>query len=383
MLCLKCKKEIPDNSAYCNYCGKKQTIIKEKKKNTKKRGNGEGSVYQYAPHKFKASICVGYKINPLNGKPIAIRKTRAGFSTRKEALEYIPILKQQQKENQNKNTRPEINTLASYWEDWSITDMTELSKNKQTNYKTAYKRLESIKDIDITLLNIKILQETVNNNASTYYTARDMKSLLSHLYVRAVAEGIVPSNLAKFIKTPKLNAKERSPFNESEIYSLWNDYGKGNKITAYILLMIYTGMMPGELFETNKDMINWEGQYILGSGLKTKIRKKTPIVIADFMIPILKDLCDYSPSNKLLNMGKEAFYKEYYKTLKRCGCRKLTPYSCRHTTGTALALNKDIPISITQKIMRHSKITTTQNYIHIDTQPMLEAINKIKSLNNE
>ena len=25
MLCRKCKKEIPDNSIYCNFCGTKQT----------------------------------------------------------------------------------------------------------------------------------------------------------------------------------------------------------------------------------------------------------------------------------------------------------------------------------------------------------------------
>ena len=59
----------------------------------------------------------------------------------------------------------------------------------------------------------------------------------------------------------------------------------------------------------------------------------------------------------------------------RCKCRPLTPYACRHTTASALTL-QDIPPSVIQEVMRHTKFTTTQRYIHIGVAPMLDAVNK-------
>ena len=41
MLCKKCRKEIPDGSIYCNYCGKKQETTKRK---TRRRARGTGTI---------------------------------------------------------------------------------------------------------------------------------------------------------------------------------------------------------------------------------------------------------------------------------------------------------------------------------------------------
>ncbi|MFR5119429.1 MAG: zinc-ribbon domain-containing protein [Ruminococcus sp.] len=45
MLCKKCRKEIPDGSIYCNYCGKKQETTKRK---TRRRARGTGTI-RYKP----------------------------------------------------------------------------------------------------------------------------------------------------------------------------------------------------------------------------------------------------------------------------------------------------------------------------------------------
>ena len=47
------------------------------------------------------------------------------------------------------------------------------------------------------LLSIKDLQDVVNRTAPTYYPAKDIKTLLSQLYDRAVAQGAVQTNIAK------------------------------------------------------------------------------------------------------------------------------------------------------------------------------------------
>lgn len=40
MRCIKCNREIPEESVYCMFCGKKQEIVPKHRK----RSNGSGSI---------------------------------------------------------------------------------------------------------------------------------------------------------------------------------------------------------------------------------------------------------------------------------------------------------------------------------------------------
>lgn len=217
----------------------------------------------------------------------------------------------------------------------------------------------------------------VDRHAKSFYPARDIKDLLSKLYQLALPDQYVRLNLAEYIELPDRNSSERQAFNQDDITNLWNDYLAGNWWTGYIILMIYTGCMPGELLCMRKEQIDWEAKQIRGAGKKTKVRKETPLVLADCIIPVLADLCAHTSGDKLICINKDNFYTKYYETLARAGCKRLTPYACRHTTASALALENIAP-SVIQKVMRHSRFSTTEGYIHINIDPMLEAINKLK-----
>ena len=139
----------------------------------------------------------------------------------------------------------------------------------------------------------------------------------------------VNTSLAGFIVLPELKEGSPNPFDEADLNALWKDYGAGQKFTAYILLMIYSGMMPGELFKAEKGMIDWERQQITGCGLKTKKRKQTPIVVADFILPVLRDIYESADTELLLKIDENKFYKEFHETLARCEIVDRTPYACR------------------------------------------------------
>ena len=146
-----------------------------------------------------------------------------------------------------------------------------------------------------------------------------------------------------------------------------------------ILLMVYSGMMPGELLTLKGDMVDFEKCEIVGCGLKTKKRKVTPIVFPDMVAPVVHDLISRSKSAQgyVVGMNKDHFYKEYHAALQRAGVRDLPPYSCRHTTATALALGNIAP-SVIQEVMRHTKFSTTQRYIHPDSEAARKAVNSLE-----
>lgn len=369
--CIKCGTDLPEGAKFCHACGKKQ--ISETKRKSTCRPNGTGSVYKRGKT-WECAVTLGYVVKD-DGSMKAIRPVKGGFKTKKEAIEYLPQLRQE---------RPrQIPTLQDLWERYKDSKKYEkLSASRQEKYRIAWEKLKSIWFVRIDLLTTFDLQSTVDANASTFYPARDLKDLLSKLYQMALPDQFVKSNLAEFIELPDLKAKKQEAFSIEEITSLWNDYTAGNWWTGYILLMIYTGMMPGELLGCQKAFIDWNGKQIQGAGKKTRERRETPIVLADIIIPVLADLCAHTPGEKLIKINKDNFYAVYYETLSRAGCRRLTPYACRHTTATSLAL-ENIPPAVLQKIMRHAKYSTTEKYIHVSIEPMREAVNKLKARQTE
>lgn len=370
--CIKCGAELPEGAVYCHLCGKKQ-VTTEKKKSGRSRPNGSGSVYKRGKT-WECAVVLGYIVQD-DGKLKAVRPTKGGFKTKKEAMEYLPKLREE---------RPRITpTINELWIRYQESKKyQELSASRKEKYAIAWKKLKRLWFTRIDLLTTFDLQDTVDSNATSYYPARDLKDLLSKLYQMALPDQYVRSNLAEYIELPPVNAKEQQAFEAEEVTKLWTDYAAGNWWTGYVLLMCYSGMMPGELLGCRKEHIDWDGKQIRGAGKKTDVRRSTPIVLADLIIPVLSDLCDHTPGEKLIKINKDNFYDVYYSTLERAGCRRLPPYSCRHTAATSLAL-ENIPPSVIQKIMRHAKFSTTEKYIHINIDPMLEAVNKLNKIRKE
>lgn len=367
MNCRKCKKEIPEGSAFCLFCGAKQQPAERKRR---KRGNRQGTAIKRGKT-WTARWTVATQ--NINGEIRQIRKTLGGFPTQTAALAYAA------NPTERKEKPKYTPTLETYYDTWEETALPKLSKSKQCAFKIAWKRWEALHNEPIFSLTINQLQACVDDQTETYYPARDMKTVISHLYQRAYAEGYVRANLAQFIELPPLDEKEQQPFTEEEIKKLWKAYDDGDRFLSYPLLMIYSGMMPGELMRCTADMIDVEKCEIIGCGMKTKKRKSTPLVFPDWIAPMVADMTANVTSQKgyIVGMNRDNFYDEYHAALQRAGVRDLPPYSCRHTTATALALAKTAP-SLIQEIMRHTKFSTTQRYIHPDMTDAHEAVNVLR-----
>ena len=143
--------------------------------------------------------------------------------------------------------------------------------------------------------------------------------------------------------------------------------------------MICTGMMPGEMQALRADQIDLDARKITGAGIKTKVRRQSAIYIPDDALPLVEDLIAHAqPSGYLWARSEDRWYADYYAALEAAGCRRLEPYSCRHTTATRLAVTEGIAPQIVRRMMRWSTARMLDRYAHPDDADLIAAANTIK-----
>ena len=338
----------------------------------KSRGNGQGTAYRRG-NVWEACVVVGWRPQPQDGKhPTPIKRRKSGFKTKKDALAYCQTLLA------NDATPKQAPRLLNYWETYKKNEYTKLSKSKQTAYRIAWNKLKPLYDLRVDRIGVEDLRTAVAENCQTYYPAKDCKNLLSNLFSLAAADGHANKDLPSFIVLPPLEEKEREAFTEDEQAALWHLYESGDRTAAIPLLMIYTGMMPGEEQALKVEHIDLDNRIITRVGQKTKVRKETPIVIAQSIVPLVQDLIDHAmPSGYIFKRSEDEWYSQYYAALEAAGCRRLTPYCCRHTTATALAVTENIAPQTIKKVMRWSTSKMLDRYAHPETSDALSAVDSI------
>ncbi len=333
----------------------------------RQRANGTGSVYKRKNRPtWTAQVVIGHK---PDGSQIFIRK--AGFKTKTEALQALPHLR----EMMPKQVLP---TVSYYYKAFCKGRGANLSKDKQKAYEIAYNRLEAYHNTPVDELKVAAMQDVINASCPTYYPARDLRSLLNHILRIAAADDLpVNPNLPDLLELPRLQETKREPFTEEEQIALWLSYDAGNKAAAIPLIMIYTGMMTGEMRQLEASMIDWEGQRIIGNGLKTKERKEKAILIPDDIVPVLQDICE-GTEGRIYTMNEDDFYQLYYQALKDAGItRHLTPYSCRTTTATTLAVHRGVAPQVLQRVMRWKSTEVMDKYVNPGEEDARKALGRL------
>ena len=367
MICTKCSREIPDDAILCCYCGKK--FIKEKR--TGSRANGTGSVYyDNSKKRWVAQVVIGKHYTP--DMQIRFDFRRKYFASRTEALQHVQALKEE------KERRPDF-TVSYYYTSFENGKCASLSHDKQVAYKIAYNRLKDLHGVPVKDLTITRLQDVLNATCSSYYPARDVRSLLNAIFRLAAADDReVNPVLPSLLHLPKMEEAQVEPFTEEEQLKLWYSYEAGRWNAALPLIMIYTGMMTGEMRQLRKDMINLEEKEISGAGLKTKERKKKAILLPDDILPVLEDVISRSTTDQLFPMKDDNFYRLYYAALADAGItRHLTPYSCRHTTATVLAVHENVAPQTLQRVMRWKSTRMMDRYVTPTDTDARKAVNRI------
>jgi integrase len=365
MLCKKCKQEIPDWSVFCNLCGAKQ--IREK--SSKKRGNGQGTVYKDSKGKWVAEYTIGW--DEVDGKLNRRMRRKKGFATKNEAIAYLPNLKQ---DLPQQDVNVKFKDLYKKWLDGHTEKVTQSTINC---YKSAYKYFSNLYYVEIVKIRTEHLQKCIDECPHGKRTKENMKALGTSLWRYAMQLDIVDRNYAEYIYIHKEEKAEKVAFSKAQLDTMWANVDKIPNL-KYVLLLCYTGMRLSEMLGAmTADYVPAEDYFV--TGVKTDAGKNRVITISPKIKPFFADFA--KGKHLFTDLSAKKFRNDvYYPALaaldldpvKEDGTHINTPHICRHTFAT-LMKNVPAPATDKQKLIGHSKFEMTAHYTHTD----LESLKKI------
>ncbi|MGX4667792.1 hypothetical protein JNUCC74_00985 [Cerasibacillus sp. JNUCC 74] len=137
----------------------------------------------------------------------------------------------------------------------------------------AFNRSESLHDLKFVDIRKAHLQALIDNCDKSHGTKRKIKVLFNQMYKFAMENDLTHKDYARFVELPRDNTKSsRQPFNLDEIKKLWENVDRLDFIDT-VLIMIYTGLRPGELVEVKNENIHLDKRYFRGGVLKQKLEQ--------------------------------------------------------------------------------------------------------------
>jgi integrase len=328
-------------------CGVKQDVTQR----PKSRGNGQGTVFQRPNKTWLALITTGYEITE-DGRLKKLTRSKSGFKTKKEALDYLPTLRS---EASAKDTAPKPEpvtamTLEQLYNAWRPTH--GAGKKTMDGYQYAFKYFSSLWATPLPKITIDDLQDCVDECPKGKRTKENMKALCGMLYKYAVPRGMASVNLGQYliIRGGETGEKEALPVEAVE--RLAKAVGKVPG-ADYIVAQCYLGFRPSEFLALTVQDYDPANRAFVG-GAKTDAGKNRTVTVSPKIQPIIDGIIATRSTGPMFadSNGDAMSLKRYsalmYSALEAVGVEnpivtvagverhRYTPHSCRHTFATMM-----------------------------------------------
>lgn len=361
MECIRCHREIPDESLFCCFCGKRLSIASAPvQRRKRRRSKGSGSVYKLSGNRSKPWAAMS-SAGTLIGT----------FTTSGEAVEALDAY--------NANLLPADRskyTLQQVWESFRQSPAwNKLSDKGQEGLLAAWGRLSplatrkalsvSVCDfqeiIDTAMVKPKYKERTAAEIAKMKPSERKryealasqpeqplgydgknrIKQLVSHLYNEMIRLQITKENLSNVLVLPVQASAEKRNFtaDEKEILKAHDD----DDIVKIILIYIGTGMRLNELLRLKKESVDLERRTLTG-GSKSEAGRNRVVPILGNILPYVEYFYNRSKLYLIEENGRpltdDTFRRRrFYPKLDELGIKRqddggknvLTPHRARHT----------------------------------------------------
>lgn len=372
----------------------------------RKRSNGGGAVKKLASGNWRAQIMDGYRDD---GKRNIISFTA---KTKGEVLDKIRAYWN----SKESAPKPEPNMISfREWADiWYLDYKTQVQPSTYCNYQYTLNILKNYFDckplVEIKPMHVNRFHDHLLSAGLSQSYITKCRSMLIQVFDAAEANEIIPYNPARKSKAIRVVApvtslddeeeSKKDAFTEDEQQFLHNSL-PNNMDGHSIRLMLGTGMRTQELLALTPSDIAEDGSSItitkaiktvngsptLGSP-KSKRGKRIIPVPEDYRASAIflrthsgkPYIWTSKRKNGLFDVG--VFRKRYYRVISSIpGVRRLSPHCCRHTYISNLEKN-GIPMEQIARLAGHSRITTTDGYLHTDLATLSNAVSTLNQRNH-
>lgn len=340
MVCRKCRTALPDGSKYCLSCGAKQDITRR----PRSRGNGTGSVYQLPSKTWIAvRICGWYTAE--DGSVRRKTRSKSGFRTKKEALEYLPLLAATPAQERSRRI-----TYKELYDKWFPTH--RAGKSTLGCYRAAIKHFQPLWGVQLADIDVDDLQECMDDCPAGKRTKENMKALCGLLYKYAIPRHLATLNLGEYLIVGGGVSEEKRAL-PMEVVQALQQAGPSVPYGEYIVAQCYLGFRPSELLALDIEDYDPQRRIFVG-GAKTEAGRNRIVTISPKIQPIIDRLVGGRTSGPVFvsasggRLSLRDYRAAFYAALDAISFdnpmeesngvvrHRYTPHSCRHTFATLL-----------------------------------------------
>ena len=378
-------------------------MSEEKRKPRKKvRGNGSGCAYRRPGQStWTVEVVVGKR--HINGDPSMptrpVRKTRGGFRTKLEALQYASVLKMQA------DKRVQM-TMEQVWFAWKEFYASRIEQSTMDGYYYAFQHFSKLHGVFMDLIKAEDLQKCMDDCKSGKRTHENMKCIAGLLWKYAIDKNIIDRNVTTNLYTGKGVSVQREALTEREEALIKSAIGC-ERYSEYVYCLIWLGYRPGEFLKLRKDQLfcapvkTEEGViqiWYFVNGIKTDAGRDRIVIVPDEILPIILDRT-YVPGTDLMfpqyqfskkkiplfkgfkQMSDAYFRVEIFKPMMaRLGINgNRVPYSSRHSYANKLKKSSGSDKDKAQLIGHSNYLTTVNKYQSSHLKDLYDLVNSFST----
>lgn len=293
----------------------------------------------------------------------------------------------------------EIFTLRQLFEEWAPYHYRRIGIKGRQSYDNAWKTLSPLQDRDIRTLGLADYQNAMDElRCYSLSLQQKLRQLISSLSNYAInIKKIEITNYAPYLILEGKRGESREIFSDEEILRLFFYAQKNEKWSRdakIVLVLVFTGLRPNELFALKKTVVHFFQRYIETEGSKTEAGKNRIVTLPKVILPIMYSLYQEFPANEYLigsPTGKKASLhnwrvRKFYPMMTELGINppdnptRIVPYSCRHTFAS-LSKRAGVDQDVLAKMIGHTDARLTERvYIHEKARDFLMQTSKVDEL---
>lgn len=356
------------------------------KRQTKRRGNGEGSIFQRADGRWCARVAVG-----VDGAGKRIRRDVYAWS-KTEVQEKLAELMQQKR--QGSLTGIQKQTVAEYitgWLEQTVRPNYRFGTYAHYEYQMRKLVLPFIGGLKLAKLkpdNLKALYNSIRGLGKSASRVQIIHTMLRKALKLAVLEGKLSRNPCDLIERPKAQQREMTAFSGDHARAFILAC-EGHRLNALFVLAISTGLREGELFGLRWDDVDFEtgriqvrrtvnlvrNQFIVSEPKTAK--GKRSVVLPGFALESLQAHLRQTMIEGLAGAGlvfpslrggylrRDVLCKAFGRILANANLPKIRFHDLRHTHATQM-MEAGVSPKVMQERLGHAKIATTLGiYSHV------------------